>query len=146
MELLVTMSTRKGQFFSPVWKRKDTGEEYGQHLIYLMIQMPETVQELRESCDCCGMQLPMAKLLDSIRLVGSAIGPEMFDRLMSDFCMSIGDANTRGIIWLVNDECIELTCTFLNNETHVLDHKIVYDLPGLINFTKDLTLSEAWQD
>lgn len=144
MELLVTMSTRKGQFFSPVWKWH--GQEYGQHLIYLMIQMPETVQELRESCDCCGMQLPMAKLLDSIRLVGSAIGPEMFDRLMSDFCMSIGDANTRGIIWHVNDECIELTCTFLNNETHVLDHKIVYDLPGLINFTKDLTLSEAWQD
>lgn len=144
MELLVTMSTRKGQFFSPVWKWH--GQEYGQHLIYLMIQMPETVQELRESCDCCGMQLPMAKLLDSIRLVGSGVGPEMFDRLMRDFCMTIGDANTRGIIWQVEDECIELTCVFLNNETHVLDYKTVYDLSALINFTKDLTLSEAWQD
>ena len=143
MELLVTMSTRKGQFFSPLWKWH--GQEYGQHLIYLMIQMPETVQELRDSDDCCGMQLPMAKLLNSLRLRGSAVDPEEFDRLMSDFCMSIGDANTHGIIWHVNDECIELTCVFLNNETHVLDHKTVYDLPGLINFTKDLTLSPEWR-
>ena len=144
MELLVTMSTRKGQFFSPVWKWH--GQEYGQHLIYLMIQMPETVQELRESCDCCGMQLPMAKLLDSIRLVGSGVGPEMFDRLMRDFCMIIGDANTRGIIWQVEDECIELTCVFLNNEMHGHEFKSIYDLQGLINLTKDLTLSEAWSE
>lgn len=144
MELLVTMSTRKGQFFSPLWKLH--GQEYGQHLIYLMIQMPETVQQLRDSNDNCGMQLPMAKLLDSIRLRGSGVLPERFDDLMRDFCMDIGTANTRGIIWDRGDECIELTCVFLNNETHVLDHKTVYDLPALINLTEDLTLSEAWQD
>lgn len=144
MELLVTMSTRKGQFFSPLWTWH--GQEYGQHQIHLMIKMPETVQELRESCDGCGMQLPMAKLLDSIRLRDSGVGPEMFDRLMSDFCMSIGDANTRGIIWHTEDECIELTCVFLNNETHEHGFKTVYDLPGLIKFTKDLTLSKAWSE
>lgn len=144
MELLVTMSTRKGGFFSPLWKWH--GQEYSQHRIDLMIQMPETVQDLRESCDCCGMQMPMAKLLDSIRLKGSGVGPEMFDRLMSDFCMTIGDANTRGIIWQTEDECIELTCVFLNNETHAHEHKTIYDLPALINFTKDLTLSDAWSD
>lgn len=144
MELLVTMSTHKGGFFSPLWKWH--GQEYSQHRIDLMIQMPETVQDLRESCDCCGMQMPMAKLLDSIRLKGSGVGPEMFDRLMSDFCMTIGDANTRGIIWQTEDECIELTCVFLNNETHAHEHKTIYDLPALINFTKDLTLSDAWSD
>lgn len=144
MELLVTMSTRKGKFFSPVWERH--GQEYGQHLIYLMITMPQTVQELRESDDACGLQLPMAKLLDSIRLRGSGVLPERFDELMREFCMDIGDANTRGVIWERGDECIELTCVFLNNETHELGHKTVYDLPGLINFTKNLTLSPAWQD
>lgn len=144
MELLVTMSTRKGKFYSPLWKWH--GQEYGQHLIYLMIQMPESVQELRDSDDCCGMQLPMAKLLDSIRLRDSGVGPEMFDDLMSEFCMNVGDANTRSVIWDRGDECIELTCIFLNNDTFVRDHKTVYDLPALINFTKDLTLSKAWQD
>lgn len=144
MELLVTMSTRKGLLFSPVWNWH--GQEYGQSLINFTIKMPETVQDLRESCDCCGMQLPMAKLLDSIRLRGSGVGPEMFDRLMSDFCMTIGDANTRGIIWQTEDECIELTCIFLNNPAYKSLHRIVYDLEGLNKLTKNLTLSKAWQD
>jgi len=144
MELLVTMSTRKGQFFSPLWTWH--GQQYGQHLIYLMISIPETVQDLRESDDACGLQLPMAKLLNSIRLKGSAVEFEKFDRLMGEFSMAIGDANTHGIIWEVGEECIELTCVFLNNPTHERDHKTVYDLPGLINFTKDLTLSKAWSE
>lgn len=147
MELLVTMSTRKGIFTSPLWVRR--GAEIGYQHFELLVRMPETVQELRESCDNCGMQLPIAKFLDSIRLKGSGVGPEMFDRLMSDFCRSINDANTRGTIWQVDDECIELTAVFTNNSIFKygkygdIKH---YDLPALINFTKDLTLSEAWQD
>lgn len=147
MELLVSLCTRKGIFVSPLWARPNT--EIGYQHYELLVRMPETVQDLRESCDNCGMQLPIAKFLDSIRLKNSGVGPEMFDRLMSDFCRTILDANTRGIIWQTEDECIELTAVFTNNSIFKYgkygDIKC-YDLPGLINFTKDLTLSEAWQD
>lgn len=147
MELLVTMSTRKGIFTSPLWARR--GAEIGYQNFEILVRMPETVQELRESCDNCGMQLPIAKFLDSIRLRGSGVGPEMFDRLMSDFCRGINDANTRGTICQVEDECIELTAVFTNNSIFKYGKYgdiDCYDLPGLINLTKDLTLSEAWQD
>ena len=73
MELLVSLSTRKGIFVSPLWVRPNA--EIGYQHYELLVRMPETVQDLRESCDNCGMQLPIAKFLDSIRLKNSGVGP-----------------------------------------------------------------------
>lgn len=137
MELLVSLSTLAGEFTSPLFKKSSA--------VRLIVLMEERVQELRESDDACWLTIPMAKWLDAIRLTGSSIGPERFDELMREFCMSIQDGNTRGIIWDRGEECLELTMVFTNAPIYHYNVKTV-TLAELTAMTKELTLSKAWQD
>lgn len=136
MQLLVSLSTRCGQFTSPLFAPSSD--------VRLLILMRESVQELRESNNTCGLCLPMAKWLDAIRLQGSRIGPERFDDIMQEFSLDIQDANTRGIIWDRGEECLEATAVFSNLPIYKGSIKVL-TLAELTELTKDLTLSEAWQ-
>lgn len=137
MELLVSLTTLNGEFTSPLFKKSSS--------IRMIVSMEKRVQELRDSHNACGLTLPMAKWLDAVRLTGaSAIGPERFDDLMREFCMQIQDGNTRGIIWDRLGECLELTMVFTN--TPIFHGIKTVTLAELTAMTKELTLSEAWQD
>lgn len=135
MQLLVTLSTKRGRFTSTFFKPTNRA--------CLIVNMPDhSVQDLRDSNNACGLALPVAKWLDAVRLEDSDFVPDTWDRLLNEFACYIGDANTHGIIWDREDECLEFTMVFSN--LHFPTGGRVRSLEELNSLTKDHTLSPDW--
>lgn len=135
MKILVSISVSSGELVSPLFPRTKYAS--------LIIRGPETVQDLREA-DCSVYRESLCKWLASITLENSVIHPECFDKLISDFAIRLGDANTFGTIWPREQALIELTAVFTNMEVRscVLPHNV----DSLKELTKGITLPDAWQD
>lgn len=136
MQLLVTLSTKRGYFSSPVFAPTKNAT--------LIVNMKESVQDLRDSDNACGLAYPVVKWLDSVRLEGSEFLPDTVDELLQEFAGRILNANTCGIIRDCDGECLEFTMVFTNMPfyhgglNHTFEH--------LQTLTKGLTLSPAWSD
>lgn len=134
MELLVTLSTRRGHFSSSLF----TPTKHAT----LIVRMEESVQDLRYSPNACGLAPVVVKWLDDIRLEESRFLPDTWDNLLQEFAGRIQNANTCGVIWDRGDECIEFTMVFTNMPFNHGGR--VYQLSELQTLTKDLTLSLKW--
>ena len=136
MQLLVTLSTKRGVLTSPFFSPTDRA--------CLIVTMPESVQDLRDSDDACGLTYPVLKWLDSVRLVGSGFLPQTWDDLLYEFAGRILNANTCGVIRDVEDECLEFTMVFTNMGFRAGGR--TFPFSELQDLTKDYTLSPSWSD
>lgn len=137
MILLVSLSTKTGQFTSPFFTPT-------KHATLLVEMKDHTVQDLRDSRNACGLTWPVLKWLDAVRLEDTPFVPDTWERELHEFAGYILDANTYGRIWDRGDHCFEYTMVFSN--LPVYSGGQVYSLEQLKNFTKNHTLSKAWSE
>jgi len=137
MELLVSLSTKTGQFTSPFFTPRKHAT--------LMLEMPgHTVQMLRDSNNACGLTWPVLKWLDAVRLEDTVFVPDTWERELHEFACRLIDANTYGRIWDRGEACFEYTMVFSN--LPVYSGGELYTLERLKSLTKNHTLSKAWSD
>jgi hypothetical protein len=136
MEILVSISTRTGQFKSPLFP-------HGVQHAMLVVQGPESLQDLRDS-HCKGYLDPILKWIGSIHLHGTNIPNHLYESLKKNFATNIGDANTNADFIERGESCVEMSAVF-SNMPFYHTHQI-YGRDALQELTKDLTLPDAWQD
>lgn len=137
MKLLVSLSTKTGQFTSPFFTPT-------QHATLLVEMKEHSVQDLRDSHHACGLTWPVLKWLDSVRLEDTPFSADTWERELQEFAARILDANTCGRIWDRGDHCFEYTMVFSN--LPVCPGGQVYSLEQLKTLTKNHTLSKAWSE
>lgn len=137
MELLISLSTKTGQFTSPFFTPRKHAT--------LILEMPDhSVQDLRNSPHACGLTWPVLKWLDAVRLEDTVFVPDTWETQLQEFASRLINANTCGLIWDRGEACFEYTMVFSN--LPVYSGGELYTLERLKSLTKNHTLSKAWSD